>query len=140
MNDVDVEQIRKRVQKRLRIRQEFYVHAAVYVAVNILVWFIYAVIPGAHGGTPWPLFVTFGWGIGLVSHAADTYFKTSERLSRHEDDAVQREIERERARLYGDAALEKPKRGPAHLTDDGEIEYDEEAEAEAALRRSRSRR
>jgi hypothetical protein len=39
---------------------------------------------------PWPIFVTFGWGIGLVFHAWDTYGRKP---------VTEGEIQREEARL-----------------------------------------
>jgi len=137
MNDIDVEAIRKRVQKRLRQRQEFYIHAAIFVPVNLMLWLI-GILTGSIAEFPWPLIVTIGWGIGLISHGVDVYFKTSERVSRHEENEVQREIERERMLRYGSADLEKPKRGAARLSDDGEIEYDDESAA-PSVRKSRGR-
>lgn len=45
----------------------FYTHFAVYVAVNLFLIAIWWITTGP-GSFPWGVFVTFGWGIGLVAH------------------------------------------------------------------------
>lgn len=86
----------ERVRKRREELQGLVIHAVIYVFVNaiILSW------------NPW---VAFFWGIGLFAHAWDYYNKYGPGRERHEK-AVQREIERERERLYGSDPYEKPKR------------------------------
>jgi len=128
MNDIDVEAIRKRVIERRKLRQDFYIHLLFFIPFNVFFWFLW--IGGGSNGFPWPLVVTLAWGLGVVSHAMDVYYKTSDRATRSEDEEVQREIEKERMRLYGSADLEKPKRGVARLSDDGEIVYENESEAQ----------
>lgn len=46
----------------------FRIHASVFVAVNLLLLVIW--LGTTPGGYPWPLFVFFGWGIGVVAHYA----------------------------------------------------------------------
>jgi len=59
-----------RARRRVRELRGFYVHAAVFVAVNALLHVINLVTsPGAYWAG-WPL---FGWGIGLVAHGLATY-------------------------------------------------------------------
>jgi hypothetical protein len=75
---------------------------------------------------PWPVLVSMGWGIGLAAHGVDTYFQTGNRI-RAKEAAIQREVERERERLYD----EKPKRSRLVIAEDGELmEVVEESWAE----------
>jgi hypothetical protein len=138
MTDQDYEKARKRVEKRLKKRQDFYVHIVLYVAVNVFLWLIWLL--GGATGFPWPIFVMGGWGIALVVDAVETYFESSAKLQERREQAIQRELERERALKIGDVALEKRKR-TAHLAEDGELVYDDEiAEAEEEQPRNVSRR
>ena len=50
MSTINEEEIRKRIEKRFKKRQEFYVHIAMYVSVNLLLWGIWAVTGAAF---PW---------------------------------------------------------------------------------------
>jgi hypothetical protein len=64
----------------------------------------------------------------------DTYFQSNPQIEERRERAIAREIERERARKLGTSApenvvLEKPKRKRvAHLGEDGELAYDDEAD------------
>ena len=59
------EDLYKQAEARIDARIRFYTHAAVFAAVNLLLWFInYTNTPG-HWWAKWP---TFGWGIGLICH------------------------------------------------------------------------
>ena len=104
------DEIRQRVEKRYKSRQELYIHIASYVVANVVFWFMFR--------QSWVWWITIGWGIGVVSHAIDYYSKYGGGAERKEAE-IQREIARERERL----GYEKPK-NDAHmrLTDDGEIE------------------
>jgi hypothetical protein len=134
MADQDYEEARERVIKRMKKRQDFYTHLAWYVGVNLTFWFLW--ILSGSVGFPWPLIITFLWGIGVVSDAVETYFQSNPELQARRERAIQREIERERARMAGSVEFEKPKR-TAHLSDDGELVYDDEAEDEPIRRSSR---
>jgi hypothetical protein len=48
-------------------------------------------------------------------------------LEERREQAIQQELERERARKAGDVVFEKRKR-TAHLAEDGELVYDDEAD------------
>lgn len=52
--------------KRIRAKQGFWVHLAVYVAVNALLVFIWA---ASSSDAFWPVWPMLGWGIGVVAHA-----------------------------------------------------------------------
>ncbi len=126
--------VRKRVARRLEKRKEFVTHLATYVFVNLLLWgiFISSSLRSGEGlGFPWPMFVSFFWGIGLIGHGVEFYNSLGTVEARREE-RIQREVEMERARLGLSEKpkrefYEKPKRDPSvHLGDDGELIPDEE--------------
>jgi hypothetical protein len=105
------DEIRKRVEKRYKKRQELIYQVAGYVLTNAMLWFFF------HDS--WVLWVTFGWGIAIAAQVMDYYNKYGGGAQRKEAE-IQREIERERARTL---PYEKPKNEPhMRLTDDGELE------------------
>jgi len=125
--------VRKRVDGPVEKRKEFYQHAAVYVCINLMLWLLYlSVMPG---GFAWPAIVSGTWGLGLLSHANDTFSASRSKKS------IDREVERQRA-LIEEAQWdgEKPKNDFLEADDeaamtvgpDGELveisgEMDEEA-------------
>ncbi|MFO7611212.1 MAG: 2TM domain-containing protein [Clostridia bacterium] len=75
--------------KAVKERRDFYQHLVVYIAVctflSVMTLFVW-------GGTFWPVFVIFGWGIGVASHAVSTFLgkewerrKIDEYLDKHGD-------------------------------------------------------
>lgn len=134
------QEIRRRVEKRIKQRNDFYIHFAVYIAANLLMWMIWALTRDSSEtiGFPWPLIVMFGWGIGLVSHALTVYFNSASRVEARER-TIQREIERERQRIAGDGTYEKPKRDRhVRLSEDGELIDDDVDESETDGKRKRN--
>ena len=129
-------QLRKRVERRMRIRMAFYTHLIVYLGINALLWVIY--LTTDPGGTPWPLYVSIPWGVGLAAQAVATYQYSRPAMERREE-AIQREIELEKQRLGLDNQdYEKPKRDRvARLSDDGELVYtdDDDVDETAKIRR-----
>lgn len=123
----DYEKIRLKIEQRYKKRGEVMVHTVAFVLGNLMVWAIWWLTGGDY--FPWPLFVTFGWGIGWISHIMEYYNKYGGGAERRED-AIQREVEREMARR---GIYEKPKNeNRLEINDDGEIEV---VEDEAANRR-----
>jgi 2TM domain len=117
-NDTVEAQIRRRVEKRLKEREAFLRHLVSFVSVNAMLWIIWAV---TSRGFPWPIFVTLGWGVGLVSNALQVY-QNSARVAMRREESIQREIEREKERLGLADEYEKPKRDRTmRLSDDGEL-------------------
>ena len=57
--------IERLAHNRAGARMGLYVHAIVYVLVNVGLWAI-ALASGRH----WAIFPTLGWGLGLAIHAA----------------------------------------------------------------------
>ncbi|MBZ0287476.1 MAG: 2TM domain-containing protein [Anaerolineae bacterium] len=136
---LDEQELRKRVEKRIKDLNEFWVHLAVFIAAMAGLWIFY----GFTGGDfPWPLIPMLGWGIGIVAHAATVYANSPARLAAHER-RVQREVELERQRLEAAGVIvEKAKRDADdetryRLSDDGEIIEDEVEEEEPQHKRSR---
>ncbi|RIV25545.1 hypothetical protein DYU11_09625 [Fibrisoma montanum] len=78
--------------KQAQARVGFKQHLRSYVAVNILVWAVYLVltfgVDRRIGIFPWPLFMTIGWGFGLIAHYVRVY-RTNDG-----HDAVEREYQR----------------------------------------------
>lgn len=148
-----LKKVRSRAEKPFNQRKEFFQHAGVYVTINLMLWIIYltsnnALINLINDGDitqilsfPWPLMVSFFWGLGLVAHANDLV------SNRRKERAIERTIEQERAMLYG----EKPKRAlmddyegdstaaerRVRLTEDGEFTDSLIVEIESEQKRKR---
>ncbi len=61
-------QLRERALKHLKAKRDLKGHVLAYVTVNLLlvaIWF------AAGGGFFWPVFIIFGWGIGLAFNIYD---------------------------------------------------------------------
>jgi hypothetical protein len=61
--------------RRIQAKRAFWVHLAVYVAVNALLILIWAMTSGEYFWPVWPL---LGWGIGVAAHAANVFIGPSE--------------------------------------------------------------
>lgn len=83
------EELRSFAVKRLKEKREFWQHLASYVIVNGALIGIWAI---GERGYFWPGWVLFGWGIGIVFHAWNTFF------SRPISEA---DVEREMRKLQG---------------------------------------
>jgi uncharacterized membrane protein len=84
MTDQDVR--RAAAIRRLKAKRGFAIHAAVFVAVNILLVVVWA---STGGGYFWPIWPFLGWGIAVVFHGWSVYF----RAPISEDD-IRREMEK----------------------------------------------
>ncbi len=131
---VSEDELRKRAKKKLSARRELTQHLLSYILVNLFLWLLYL---ATWQGFAWPLFVTCGWGIGLVSHLSDYYFKHGKGAARRAADIEQevrrqRQLARERGELVDEAAdddyadarlfdLERVEAEPMRLSDDGEL-------------------
>ena len=93
MDDFARAAFREREARQILRRRMFWMHLAIYAAVNAMLVGIWAL---AGGGYPWFLFPIMGWGIGIVAHAASAFLLASP------TDIV---LEREQRRMArGDAA------------------------------------
>jgi hypothetical protein len=64
------EEIYREARRRVRAKKGFFVHLAVYLAVNALLVVVWATSPARH---PWFLWPALGWGIGLAFHALSAF-------------------------------------------------------------------
>lgn len=85
LRDPALEQL---ARKRASAKLGWYIHASVYVAVNLLLAAL-AAMSGRH----WAVFPAVGWGIGLAMHGAVVFLLTGG-AGLHE-----RLVQRERSRL-----------------------------------------
>ena len=68
------QELRIKAEKIAEEKIGFYIHITIYLLVNILLYAIWWVTGGL-GTFPWPIFATFGWGIGVVAHLFLTFSK-----------------------------------------------------------------
>ena len=90
----DLTNLERTARKRAGAKLSWYIHAAVYVAVNLMLMAL-SVMSGRH----WFIFPAFGWAIGLAIHGAVVFLLTGG--GGLHDRLVQRE--RERLQLQRDA-------------------------------------
>lgn len=65
INTISAGDIERLAHKRAGARMGLYVHATVFLLVNLGLWSI-ALLSGRH----WAIFPTLGWGLGLLVHTA----------------------------------------------------------------------
>lgn len=92
------EEIDKLARKRAGAKMGWYIHAAVYVLVNL---FMFALQELGTGGRRWSIYPLLGWGLGLAFHGASVFLIGSgegfrERLVERERERLRREQERDR--------------------------------------------
>ncbi len=129
--------IREKIEKKYKERAGLIAHATPFIIVNAMLWMIWLFTGGLNnGGLPWPVWITFFWGIGMFSHFMTYYNKYGGGAMRREE-AIQREIDQERERSL---SYEKPKNDTRmRLTDDGELEEVPEDEISLAEKRKHTR-
>lgn len=82
--------LRRRAERQVKKRNEFFGHLSAYVIVNILMWMIFGFTNGAEffgpdfpfNAFPWPLIVMLAWGSGVVAHGIETFYETGKRAAR----------------------------------------------------------
>ena len=87
MDEFALAAFREREARQILKRRTFYLHLAVYLAVQVMLIVIWALVGG---GFPWFVFPLLGWGVGVVAHGATAF------LLAHPDDIV---LQREQKRL-----------------------------------------
>ena len=65
MTPLSSEDLERLAHKRAGAKLGWYVHAAVYVVVNL---FLFALSVYTSGGRPWSVIPMLGWGLGLGLH------------------------------------------------------------------------
>lgn len=81
--------LERQARRNVRARMGWLAHAAVFIAVNALLWGLHVL----HGGRPWTVAPTLGWGLALAIHGAAVLLRTQGAGLR------ERLLDRERARL-----------------------------------------
>ena len=74
--------------QKAKARAKFQSHLVTYLAVNALLWVIWALTGSRHDGLPWPMWTTAFWGFGLVMNGIAAYGGMSR------EQRTQREYER----------------------------------------------
>ena len=87
--------VRRRIQDRMQARSVFYIGLLVFLAINAMLWGIWLY---AGGGFPWPVFITFTWGIGVMAQALQVYQTYPEGATRREAE-IEREVDAEKRRM-----------------------------------------
>lgn len=90
------EEIERLAHKRAGAKLGWYVHAMVYVTVNL---FIFAISRYGFGTRPWSVYPLLGWGLGLALHGVSVFVLGSggglrEHLVQRERERLQRERQR----------------------------------------------
>jgi hypothetical protein len=80
------EELREQAILQLKKKRDFRTHLFIYVLVNAMLIVIWA---ATGAGFFWPVFVIFGWGIGVAANAWDVYARKP--IS---EDEIRRETER----------------------------------------------
>jgi hypothetical protein len=80
--------------RRLKQKREFTTHLVAYLVVNAFLWALWALTSSDYSGTPWPIWVTLGWGIGLAMNAWAVY--GSKGITEAD---IQREMDRNRGEV-----------------------------------------
>ena len=87
------EEIERLARKRAGAKLGWYMHAMLYVLVNL---FIFAISRYGFGHRPWSVFPLLGWGLGLALHGVAVFVLGAggglrERLVQKERERLQRE-------------------------------------------------
>jgi hypothetical protein len=64
------EEIESLARKRAGAKLGWYIHATVYVLVNL---FIFSISKYGFGHRPWSVFPLLGWGVGLALHGISVF-------------------------------------------------------------------
>ena len=83
--------LRRLAERRVRAREGFWIHLAIFVAVN---GFLIGLNLITSPQTLWSVFPFLGWGIGLAAHGASVFAS----LNASHDRAVDAELQRLRRR------------------------------------------
>jgi hypothetical protein len=90
---ISPEEIERLAHKRAGSKLVWYIHAMVYVVVNL---FIFAISRYGFGHRPWSVFPLLGWGLGLALHGISVFFLGAgsglrDRLVQQERERLQRQ-------------------------------------------------
>ena len=90
------DEIERIARKRAGAKLGWFIHAAVFVVVNL---FVFSMSQYAFGTRPWSVKPLLGWGLGLALHGISVWFLGAggglrERLVQREREALLREQDR----------------------------------------------
>ena len=90
---LSAEEIERLAHKRARAKLGWYMHAVVFLLVNLLV---FSISRYGFGTRPWSVFPLLGWGLGLALHGVSVFVLGSssglrERMVDKERERLQRE-------------------------------------------------
>jgi hypothetical protein len=71
MNSTQDNDIERLARKRAGAKLGWYIHAGIYIAVNLMLAAL-----AASSGRNWAVFPAFGWGIGLLAHGVAVFLVT----------------------------------------------------------------
>jgi hypothetical protein len=92
---VSEEELRRQARARAAAKISFYIHLAVYIAVNLMLFLIWLYTSGFYG-FPWFVFPLVFWGIGLLAHYLVAFSHTGyvDRLTEREYQRLKEEQQR----------------------------------------------
>ena len=91
---LSAEEIERLAHKRARAKLGWYMHAVVFVLVNLLV---FSISRYGFGHRPWSIFPLLGWGLGLALHGVSVFvLGSSSGLSERMVDKERERLQRER--------------------------------------------
>ena len=93
MQPLHPDELERRAHKRAGAKLGWYIHATVYVLVNLV---IFAISSYGFGNRHWSVFPLLGWGLGLALHGISVFVLGAngglrERMVQRERDRLQRE-------------------------------------------------
>ena len=98
-NQMSEEELYRLARKRVEEKKGFYIHFAVYCAVNALLVLIWWFTGSPGNRFPWFVFPLGGWGIGVLFHFLGVFV-----FSRGTGTWERKEIEKEVQRLKRDSS------------------------------------
>lgn len=93
MQPLHPDELERLAHKRAGAKLGWYIHATVYVLVNL---FIFAISRYGFGHRPWSVFPLLGWGVGLALHGISVFMLGTggglrERLVQQERERLKRQ-------------------------------------------------
>ncbi len=92
MSETNDDRLWRIARKRADFRKSLYS----YIAVNIFLWLLWWFTDGSSAGFnkyPWPVWVTLGWGLGIVMQYYDAYYGNHKDQAEREYEKLKRKQE-----------------------------------------------
>ena len=93
---IDTQKSYEYARKRVHQLRDFYIHASIFVLVNLFLFALNLVTSPAHLWFYWGL---LGWGIGLAAHAVSVFGLESAWGQEWEERKIQEIMERDQRRM-----------------------------------------